>query len=377
MIALWAAAVCAAVIGLLGGLEGWRLRRLSARLGGAGGTRRPPGHRAPGRPRSEPEWALVVTEVAARLRAGAPVARAWEQTWARAPDLGLWLGMDEDGAPRALKRLAGSRVRWPPGRVARRRSRRRVARELLAACRFSDRLGAPLAQVLDRVADGVEESTRAEDARRVALAGPRASMRVLTALPLAGVILGEVLGAHPVATLLGGGLGTACLAAGALLVALGYATSRRMLVRAEAGDDRMDECLLADLAVAGLDSGASIPRVLEVLGWATGDPTLGRVSRELLLGASWGEAWDGLRGGLLRDALEPAWEEGISPAPLLARGASALRARRLSRAQQAAGRLGVRLTVPLGAFLLPAFVLLGIVPVIMALLSGELGGLFG
>ena len=47
-----------------------------------------------------------------------------------------------------------------------------------------------------------------------------------------------------------------------------------------------------------------------------------------------------------------------------ARLATSLRAGRAARDQEAAERLAVRLVVPLGACHLPAFVILGIVPVV-------------
>src|SRR5690606_15572381 len=73
-----------------------------------------------------------------------------------------------------------------------------------AACRLSARTGAPLAEVVDVVVAGIAETVEAENLRRAALAGPRATARLLAWLPLAGVGLGAVLGADPVAVLLGG-----------------------------------------------------------------------------------------------------------------------------------------------------------------------------
>jgi tight adherence protein B len=75
------------------------------------------------------------------------------------------------------------------------------------------------------VLDDVVEATVAEDAARVAretaLAGPRATARVLAWLPGAGVLLGYALGADPVGVLLSGGIGTVALLAAAVLVLVG------------------------------------------------------------------------------------------------------------------------------------------------------------
>src|SRR5690606_31598599 len=91
----------------------------------------------------------------------------------------------------------------------------------VAACRLTHELGAPLAQVLERCAHGLTEAGNAQAARSVALAGPRSTARLLGWLPLLGLVLGAAVGADPLAVLLGGGLGSLCLAAGAALMVLG------------------------------------------------------------------------------------------------------------------------------------------------------------
>lgn len=70
--------------------------------------------------------------------------------------------------------------------------------------------------------------------------------------------------------------------------------------------------------------------------------------------------------GLTR-ALYLADRTGASVAPLLRRAAVDARAERRQRTAVAAGRLGVRLVLPLGLATLPAFVLLGVVPVVLGL----------
>lgn len=153
----------------------------------------------------------------------------------------------------------------------------------------------------------------------------------------------------------------------------------------------VDTAVLLDLADAALASGASVPGTLQALGRALDGPgpgpgpgpvpprpgtgaSLRQAGAALLLGAPWEEAWTGAPASLtpLAEALEPAWVDGVAPGPLLRRAADALRAGRQQQAQEAAARLGVRLVLPLGICYLPAFVLLGIVPVVIA--AG--GGLF-
>jgi tight adherence protein B len=93
--------------------------------------------------------------------------------------------------------------------------------------------GAGLAEAVDRVADGLaaDEAIRREVA--AALAGPRASARLLLILPLLGVLLGTALGADPAGWLLHTGTGQIALGAAAALAGLGIQWTDRMVRGAE------------------------------------------------------------------------------------------------------------------------------------------------
>ncbi|MGC5615440.1 type II secretion system F family protein [Georgenia sp. Z1491] len=136
----------------------------------------------------------------------------------------------------------------------------------------------------------------------------------------------------------------------------------------------LDPAVLLDLCGAALAAGSSVPGALRALGGALteiGDGSTARALRPagdlLLLGASWEEAWAGApaHARALADCLEPAWNDGADPGPLLTMRAETLRADRARAAEEAAARLGVRLVLPLGLCFLPAFVLLGILPVVL------------
>lgn len=109
----------------------------------------------------------------------------------------------------------------------------RVWGELAACFDTAEASGCPLADVLARFAAHLETEDDAEAARQTALAGPRATVRLLTWLPLSGLALGLLLGVDPVVTLLGNPWGLAALAAGVALTAVGRLWSSR-LVRAAA-----------------------------------------------------------------------------------------------------------------------------------------------
>lgn len=162
--------------------------------------------------------AVVVTEVASQLRAGAEPGRAWARVLGRPGGA--------DGTP-DLELLAELSSGSPSQAAA-----------VVAAGDLARVLGAPLAQVLTRVAEGLAAAEEADGERRAALAGPRATARVLTGLPVLGVGLGLTVGADPLGVLLGGGIGTLALVAGVGLLGLGrWWIARLVRAAARAGAD--------------------------------------------------------------------------------------------------------------------------------------------
>jgi tight adherence protein B len=93
--------------------------------------------------------------------------------------------------------------------------------ELARAWQVSSKSGAPMSAVLEHVADGMaaEQSLRAVVAGE--LSAPRATGKVMAALPGCGVGLGYLLGGEPIGWLLAGPLGWGCLLGGVILACLG------------------------------------------------------------------------------------------------------------------------------------------------------------
>ena len=153
-----------------------------------------------------------------------------------------------------------------------------------------------------------------------------------------------------------------------------------MVASATVPTSRVDEALVLDLAAAALACGASLPGALQALGEALEEEELAVAGRALLLGADWDEAWNApdneewRRRRRLEGCLRPGWEDGASPAPLLTGTAASLRAGRRAADEEAAERLAVRLVLPLGLCHLPAFIVLGIAPVVMSVGLDLLGG---
>ncbi len=161
--------------------------------------------------------AAALVEAAALLRAGTAPSDAWSRV------LGVPVA---DRVPTVAELAAvagtGRRPRGSPGPPL---------GAVVAAARVADELGAPLATVLDQVAAAIAAQAEAAADVDAALAGPRASARVLAWLPVLGVVLGTALGADPVGVLLGGGAGTVAGVGGLLLTAAGRWWSTSLLRR--------------------------------------------------------------------------------------------------------------------------------------------------
>lgn len=143
--------------------------------------------------------------------------------------------------------------------------------------------------------------------------------------------------------------------------------ARRRRVAAGAAAGRVDDAVVLDLVRAALAAGRDVVGALEAVGGALPSgqgEAYERAARALRLGARWDAAW--LQPDAVAQALAPAWADGVDPEPLLTHAAGAIRRGRQARAREAAARLGVRLVLPLGLCLLPAFVLLGLVPLLIA-----------
>jgi tight adherence protein B len=99
----------------------------------------------------------------------------------------------------------------------------------LAACwRVAAGAGSALAPALDRIADGLQDEIDVGLDIVAALAGPRATVRLLAALPVVGLLLGTVIGADPVGFLVGSPIGLGCLISAAILDLAGLAWARRI-----------------------------------------------------------------------------------------------------------------------------------------------------
>ena len=212
------------------------------------------------------------------------------------------------------------------------------------AWRVATVVGAPLAQSLRGIAEALRDAHQARDDVRAALAEPQTTARLIAWLPLVALGLGAALGFDPLAAL-ATPVGAVCLVAGGVLMLLTHRWTRALVAKAQPGDEIPG--LDAEVIAIALSGGVSIPRAIEVVTEASGiAPDAGT---EAVLALS-------------RSAGAPAVE-------LLRADAAARRQAARTEGRLRAASLSGRLLLPLGVCTLPAFLLLGVGPMLLSVLT--------
>ncbi|TFD06480.1 MULTISPECIES: type II secretion system F family protein [unclassified Cryobacterium] len=225
---------------------------------------------------------------------------------------------------------------------------------LAAAWQVATQAGAPLAGCLRELAASLRELAQVQRDLEVALAAPRATARLVMVLPLIGVVFGSLMGFDSLHTLFATVPGWVCLGGGALLM-LAAAGWNRALVR-RAGPTDLTPGLRLELMAIAMSGGGSIDR-----------------SRALVQAAA--ERY-GIAAGDVGDpvdrVLDLSTRAGVPAAELLRSEAEQLRRDARSAGQRRAATLSVTLMLPLGLCVLPAFMLVGVVPLLLSVLSSTL-----
>ncbi|MFI0989333.1 type II secretion system F family protein [Streptomyces exfoliatus] len=139
--------------------------------------------------------------------------------------------------------------------------------------------------------------------------------------------------------------------------------------------------LAADLLAACASAGAGPGEAAEAVGRSLGGPLgerLTRTAAELRLGGEPAEVWRRFgatpgAAGLAR-CMERAGSSGAPAAEAVARHAAALRSARARTAEARARRAQVLISAPVGLCFLPAFLAVGVAPVVIGLATGLLDG---
>lgn len=284
--------------------------------------------------------ASAVLRLAVLLGAGLPPLAAWRHLGADDPRAALIA--DADGADRLPAAILDA-TRDDPTAVD--------WACVAAAWQVAARAGAPLAPTLERLG---EVLLAADDARRevaIALAGPLATSRVVLALPVLGLLGGALLGVDTLGVLATTPPGWFCLAAGGILLIVARRWMRRLVARAHETDPTPG--LAPELVAIAVSGGGSAALALETVADALAEAGLP-----------------------VDDTAAPAiafaQRAGVPVAALLRAEARQVRREAQAVVRMRIAALGTRLLLPLGICVLPAFVALGVAPLLLAMITSTL-----
>ena len=225
---------------------------------------------------------------------------------------------------------------------------------LAAAWDVATQAGAPLASCLRELAASFRELGQLHRDLAVALAGPSATARMVMALPVVGILFGGLMGFNTLQTLFLTVPGAICLAAGAALMLAGSRWNRRLVRSAQVRDATPG--LELDLTAIGMAGGGSVDRARALVRSTSKRFGLSRSDSE----------------GPITRVLDLSGRAGVPAAELLRSEADQLRRDARSEGQRKAATLAVTLMIPLGVCVLPAFMLVGVVPLLLTVLSSTL-----
>lgn len=317
----------------------WSVKRLSAKL---------PWRSSTPEPQTRSPAARAALRAATLLRGGVPASQVWRRLAQEVDAPTELLDISQriaDGWSSAAALAACQGQEW---------------RVLAVAWHLAEQSGAPISAVLERIAAALASLERLGQRRSVLLAGPRATIRLVAALPAVALFFGAILGFDPIPVLLSPA-GAVLAVFGAVLLFAGVRWANRLTDQlAEAEWVSGLEC---ELCWIGLSGGAAPVEALRRV--------VDGVDRAR---ARWVRLSAMTRDGVVHTVLDAAAALGTPAGPMLLAEAESVRTRAFAELEREAERLGVRVLLPLGVCVLPSFIVLGVLPVLLAVM-GSLGPL--
>lgn len=218
---------------------------------------------------------------------------------------------------------------------------------------LASQIGGPITLALERLAEVFDRQQKNMSEIRLAFAGPQATSKLVSWLPVGALVLGQLVGMNPLGAIFGSIAGLVSVLLGTGLLVLGQRWSKKLLERANS---------------KSLDPGAFIDAVL--IGLQAGLPLR---KSQALAEAHFRNIFDAEVAtfdlSILKTAAELSRDSGASLTKILAAEADRLREQERYQISERIARLGVRLMIPLGVAVLPAFILIAIIPIAISLLS--------
>lgn len=206
-------------------------------------------------------------------------------------------------------------------------------------------LGGPPAVALGRLANVFDLQQKREQEVALAYAAPKATARLVMGLPVFAVLLAQLLGMNPLGAITNSPLGFISVALGCGLLVAGRYWSNRML--ASALPEAADPGAHLDSVVIGLQAGLPLETARQHTASTASESDK----------------------NFLDEAAELSRKTGAALTEILLSNADRFRQNLNFEIAERISKLSIRLMIPLGVAVLPAFVLLSIVPISISLLS--------
>lgn len=219
---------------------------------------------------------------------------------------------------------------------------------------FSLERGLAPAAVMNRLSEFVGALADRQREAQLHLVGPRAARRLILWLPVVSVLLATVSGFAVIPFLIGTTVGWLLMVAAALLMLCARWWSNRLMLRA--GNSSWAAGMPAAALAQCLRAGVAPPPAEEVRRLI---PSEGYYSPA--------DADNDLQSAYM--TIERGEEWGVPAAALLEAQAELAQRQEGERLREVSEKLAVSILLPLGACVLPAFILVGVVPIVAVMLS--------
>lgn len=220
---------------------------------------------------------------------------------------------------------------------------------------LANRVGGPAVSALNRLAAVFDRAALASREVQLAFAAPQATARLVMLLPLLALVFGQLVGLNPLGSIFGSLLGALSVSLGLGLLVLGHWWSKRLLTSVQLSVP--DPGAFLDCVAIGLQAGLPVEAA--------------RLEAEAAILTSWQTQADDQSRLALDEAVALSRSSGAAIVEILISSADRLRENLRFAVGTQIAKLAIRLMIPLGVAVLPAFVLLSIVPIAIGLLSNH------
>jgi len=222
--------------------------------------------------------------------------------------------------------------------------------ELLdAAWQSSVDTGAPLSVTVKMCAQTYRALAAIDREVSAAVAGPKMAARVMLTLPAIGVLIAAALGLNVLIFFVSHALGVLCFVGGMALLWAGWWWSRALIRRVTT--ESVPRGVVPSVVVAGLRAGVGVHASLEALSQHLSIEQVASDATHLHRARKLSEEW----GAPLADVVH---------AETLQR-----RDAEIAQVRKQCAELSEKIVLPLGTCVLPAFILLAVVPLVVELIS--------